>query len=120
MDADSTSDEEISALLTKNNKGTSDKLHTADNTVINRITWPHKVLYTCTGEPVVYEELTSIDFVNGSLMVVAGKSESTKPSVLLHLHELVEDAGRGGGGGGGMLVPCCLASASGAGQGHQE
>ena len=59
------------------NKGTSGKLHTMDNTVINQITWPHEVLYMCVGDPAVYEELTSTAFVNSYLMVMAEKSEST-------------------------------------------
>ena len=59
--------------------------------MMNWITWPHGVLYTCTEEPAVYEEMDSMAFVNGYITVMAGETESTKFRMLIHLQEFMED-----------------------------
>ena len=85
MDEDSASDEETPAPSSRNNISTTGNLCTVDNTVINQITWPHELLYTCAGEPAVYEKLTSIACVNACLTVMVGQSGFTKASMLIHL-----------------------------------
>ena len=81
------SNEDAPIPAKKKSKGTSGKLRTEDTTVVNKITWPHNVLYTA-----VYEEMSSVAFVNSYLAVMAGEMESTKASMLLHLQDLMEDA----------------------------
>ena len=72
-------------------KGNSGNLKTADTTVVHHITWPHEVTYTTSRQPAVYEELSSMAFVNGYLTVMAREPEQVTCKMLLHLQELMED-----------------------------
>ena len=70
-DDDSASDEEQTTPTWKRKGLNCGKLHTADTLVLKRIIWPHKVVYTSTGQPVIYKGKSSIVFVNGYLTVMA-------------------------------------------------
>lgn len=48
----------------------SGKVRTADATIVKRITWPHKLIYTARGQPAVYDRLTIHLFVSGYLAVL--------------------------------------------------
>ena len=45
------------------------KLCTADNTMVNEVTWPHGVIFTSEGKPAIYVELSSIYFIPGYLIL---------------------------------------------------
>ena len=59
--------------------------------VINRITWPHEVLYSASGKPAAYDELTMAAFVCGYLIVVILEDIQVKAQITQHLEELMED-----------------------------
>ena len=50
------------------------------------------VVYTSTGQPAVYEEMSVTLFVSGLLMVMAREKIAIKPYMLQHMQELMEDA----------------------------
>ena len=79
------------ALPRKKPKGTSDILRTADTKVVNLITWPHEMIYTHTGQEAVYEELSSMAFVNGYLCAMAMEMEQVMVRMLHDLQEMMED-----------------------------
>ena len=43
-------------------KRPTNKLCTADNTVVNEVTWPHEVIFILEGKPALYDELSSMSF----------------------------------------------------------
>ena len=91
IDEDTGADDEAPAQHRKKHKGTSSKLRTADTTVVNQVAWPHKPIYTPSGQPAMYEELSSMASVNGYLAVTALESEQIKGRMLSHLQEIMED-----------------------------
>ena len=48
----------------------SDKVRTADTLISSHITWPHEVVYTATGKPAMYDDISPALFVNGYLIVM--------------------------------------------------
>ena len=68
----------------------SGKVHTADTTVLERITWPHEVVYTSAGRPVVNENMRIS--LSGYLIVMAGERDQVKPYMIQYLQELMDDA----------------------------
>ena len=44
-------------------KGKSGRARTANNTVKNKFTWPHELVYERDGRPVEYKSLTIVQFV---------------------------------------------------------
>ena len=56
------------------------------------MTWPHRVVYNSEGQIAVYEEMSSILFVNGYLTIKGEKTEEVKGHMLQHLQDLMEDA----------------------------
>ena len=40
-----------------------------------QMTWPHEVTYTPSGQPDMYDQLNTVDFVNGYLTVMAREIE---------------------------------------------
>ena len=77
-DEDSRSEEEA-APAPKRRALKSGKVQTVDTTILRKITWSHKVVYTCTGQPVVYDQLSITLFVSTFLMVMALEKESVRP-----------------------------------------
>ena len=75
MDNELGSDDDVPAPAKRKVKGTLGKLCTADTTIINQITWPHKVLYMCSGEPAAYQELANMAFISGYITVMAKEPE---------------------------------------------
>ena len=69
----------------------SGKTSTADNTLLRKITWPYKAVYTSSGRPSVYEEMSISLFVSGYLMVIAGEKCEVKPYMIEHLQELMDE-----------------------------
>ena len=72
-------------------KAVSGKLQTADNTVVNQITWPHELIYMSAGQPAVYEDLSPMMFVNGYLERLVRVDQDMRVHMLSHLQELMAD-----------------------------
>ena len=60
--------------------------------IIRRIMWPPGLMYTASGQPAVYEQLTLPLFVTGYLAVVDTVKLGLKEVMLKILHELMVDA----------------------------
>ena len=90
-DDDSEADGGAPAQPMKKHKGTSGNLRTDDTTVVNQVIWPHELIYTPAGQPVLYKELISMAFVNGYLSVMALESQQVKVSMLAQLQDMMED-----------------------------
>ena len=69
----------------------SGKIHTADTTVLCKITWPHKVVYTSTWQPTEYEKMNVTLFISRFMTVMAGEKDNIKLFMLQHLNELMDD-----------------------------
>ena len=83
------------------------KFRMADHTVIKHITWSHELIYTTSGQPAIYEELSAMYFVNGYLAVTVVESEENKPLMLADLQELMENGRHMDGTGAGCVVGPC-------------
>ena len=75
----------------RKSKAVSGRLHMAESTVMWQVTWHHKVTYTLSGQPAFYDQLDTMDFVNGYLTVMARETEKIKARMLSHLQEPMED-----------------------------
>ena len=82
---ESGSDEDAPVPTRRKAKGTSGKVRTADNTVVNQVTWLHEVIYTCSSEPATYEDFDSMGFVNRYLTVMTMEPEHIKAKMLTYL-----------------------------------
>ena len=69
----------------------SDKVRTADSTVVKRITWPHGLVYTSVGQPAVYDQLSIPLFISGYVAVLDSVNSGVKEMMLKHLRELMAD-----------------------------
>ena len=65
--------------------------------MVKQITWPYELIYTQAVLPAVYEDLSSMSFVNAYLEVLATMKDNTKELMLSHLHELMADGEAMGG-----------------------
>ena len=90
-DDNSGADDEALAQPRKEHKWTSRKLRRVDTMVINQVTWPHELIYTHSDQPAIYDQLSSMAFVNGYLAVMALESDQVKMRMLAHLQEMMED-----------------------------
>ena len=70
----------------------SGKVRRVDTTILCNITWPHEVIYTCTGQPAESHQLNITRVVSGFLTAMAAEKGSVKPYMLQHLHDLMADA----------------------------
>ena len=59
--------------------------------VVKRLIWPHEVVYTLTGKPASYEELSTPLFVHGYLIVMRGEEGAVRKKMASHLEELMSD-----------------------------
>ena len=84
MDDKSDADDVALAQVRRKPKGVSGRLCTADTTVALQVTWPHKVIYTPSGQVAVYNELDSMAFINYYLTVMARELEQIKVRMLTH------------------------------------
>ena len=70
---------------------TTGKPHTADSIVLEKVTWPHKVMFTPKGRPAVYGELAIMAFVREYLIVMDSQPQDIKAVMESHLQDLIED-----------------------------
>ena len=64
---------------------------TGASTVIHKVTWPHKVVYTSEGNPASYQKLTIPLFVQGYLIVMELEEKRVKKLMFTHLQDLMSD-----------------------------
>ena len=55
------------------------------------MSWPHDVIYSTSAQPATYEQIATMAFVNGYLMVRLREPPSIQALMLEHLQELMED-----------------------------
>ena len=111
-DEDSGQDDPPQVPAQRKSKGVSGKLWTADTTVVHRVTWLHEVINALSSQPAIYDQLSSIAFVDRYLAVLSREPPHTKALMLDHLQELMEDGEHCGQG-----LACHLAPVHGAGPG---
>ena len=75
----------------KNLKSGMDR-RTGAITVLNKITWPHEVVYTSDGKPASYPDISVLQFVYGYLIVMESKEADIKVKMAAHLKDLMSDA----------------------------
>ena len=88
---DEKSGDELPPASHSRRKPVSGRLRTVDNTVVSQVTWPHELIYSPSGQPAVYETLSTMSFVNGYIEVLNTVSQDTKVHMLSHLQELIVD-----------------------------
>ena len=113
-DEESEPEDQAPAQPREKHKGTSGKLRMADTTDVNQIPWPHQLIYTPSGQPAVYEDLSSMVCVNGYLSVMPLESQDIKARMLTHLQEIMDVLWMACG----SVLPCGLAAVLGAGLSH--
>ena len=59
--------------------------------VVNKVTWPHNVVYSTDGKPAVYLDLPIPLFVKAYLIIMKGEEGATKDKMATHLEELMVD-----------------------------
>ena len=59
--------------------------------VVNKITWPHKVVYSLKVKPTAYEDLSIPLFVKGYLIIMKREEVAIKDKMATHLEELMVD-----------------------------
>ena len=59
--------------------------------MVRSVMWPHEVVYSPTAQPIVYENISSMAFMDGYITVMSGESLLIKNLMLTHLQELIED-----------------------------
>ena len=59
--------------------------------VVNKVKWPHELVYTATVQPAVYEDLSVTVFVSGYLAIMETVKPVRKPFILRHLKDLMAD-----------------------------
>ena len=90
-DEDSCQDEPTQASRRRRSKDVSFKLRTADTTVVHQVTWPYEVIYSPSAQLAIYDQLSSMAFVDGCITVMSTESPHIKVIMLTHLQELMED-----------------------------
>ena len=59
--------------------------------VVSNVTWPHRVIYSSTGKPATYKELSVSAFVQEYLVVIATVDTKTKDIMAKYLEDLMSD-----------------------------
>ena len=64
MNDNSRSKEQVTTPAPRRRGLNSGMIHTADTTVFHKITWPHEVVYTSTGQPTEYKRMSVTLFIS--------------------------------------------------------
>ena len=59
--------------------------------MVHWVTWPHEVIYSPSAQPTIYDQLSSMSFVDGYLRVLSREPTHIKALMLDHFQELMED-----------------------------
>ena len=92
----------------------SGKLRSADTIIVHKVTWPHELVYTVSGQPAVYDEISIPLFVSSYLAVVEAKGPPAWLLMAQHLQEVMGDRDLYGSLGASEGFPNHLAPAIGA------
>ena len=65
---------------------------TGATTVINKVTWPHEVVYTSDGKPASYQDISVHRFVYEYLIVMDSEEANIKVKMAAHLKDLMSRA----------------------------
>ena len=60
--------------------------------MLNKITWPHEVVYTLAGMPISYQDMSVPQFVYGYLLVMDSEKADIRDQLASHLKCLMSDA----------------------------
>ena len=60
--------------------------------VLNKVTWPHEVVYTSVGKPATYEDISIPFFVQGYIITMEREEGPIGEKMATHLKELMSDA----------------------------
>ena len=89
---DSTSEEEGQPAPRRRKQIKSSMDWTGSTTMVNKVTWPHKVIYTSAGELASDQDISIPKFVHGDLILMEGEEMTIKERIASHLQELMSDA----------------------------
>ena len=65
---------------------------TRETVVLNKVTWPHEVVYTSVNKPATYEDISIPLFVQGYIITMEGEEGPIRQKMATHLNELMSDA----------------------------
>ena len=60
--------------------------------VINKVIWPHEIVYTSAGKPASYKDISIPQFVHRYMIIMEGDGMAIKERMASHLKELMSDA----------------------------
>ena len=78
-------EDETPAAGKRKNPGVSGKLRTIDTTMVKSVRWLHEFVYTPTAQPVAYENISSMAFVDSYISVMNREPLQIKKLMLAHL-----------------------------------
>ena len=70
----------------------SGKLSTEETSILRKVVWLHKVIYTALGRPAEYHHLSIPFFISRYLSVMAAEKESVQSYMIQHLQDIMGDA----------------------------
>ena len=70
---------------------TSGKIRIPDSSVLHKVVWPHKVVYTAIGKVAEYEGLTISLFISGYLVAMVAEKTSVYPLMIQHVQDWMSD-----------------------------
>ena len=83
-------EEEEQLQVTRRSKITSGKLR-SDTTAVKHVLWPHELVFTPKSQPMVYESMPSMAFVNGYLTIMSLQKDTLREKMAIHLQEMMDD-----------------------------
>ena len=72
------------------NPGVSGKIRTVDTTVVRSVMWLNEVVYSPIAQPIMYEHISPMAFVDGSITIMGREPLPIKKLMLAHLQELMK------------------------------
>ena len=67
------------------------KLRSADTSTIQKVLWPHELIFTPEGQPTAFESLSIMDFVNGFLTIMPLQTDAHRIKMSAHPQEMMKD-----------------------------
>ena len=65
---------------------------TGATTVVRKVTWPHKVVYTAARKPTAYQDISMPLLVQDYMIIMEGEEGAIKERMVSHLKGLMSDA----------------------------
>ena len=76
---------------TRNGSIISGELRSTDTTAIEKVLWPHELVFTHEGQTAAYESLSAMSFINGYLCTMSFEKDSLRDKMAVHLHEMMKN-----------------------------